>query len=233
MHCHILPGLDDGPGSMEESMQMLSIAEAEGITHIVATPHYRPGRPHAGPQAIRSCLAQVKETASERGIGTALYAGNEVLFHSGMEEALDGGRILTMNGSPFVLVEFLPGDRFLYIRNALDGIMAMGYRPVLAHAERYGCMLADRKNAAELKSMGVRIQVNAGSVTGESGRKAGLFTARILKEGLADYIATDAHKSSGRTPAIRRCRELLHKKHGGDYAAALLYGNAGRDFGIG
>ncbi len=230
MHCHILPGMDDGARSMEEALKMLSTAEKEGITHMIATPHYKAGRHNASTQTIQERMRQVKAAAVEKGIHVSLYAGNEVFFYSEMEEGLEEGRILTMNQSPFVLVEFSPGDRYVYIRNALEEVMGMGYSPVLAHAERYECMLAEPENIMELKSMGVRVQINASSVSGEIGRKVKLFTHLLLKRRLVDYIGTDAHGAEKRAPHIKKCKELLYKKYEAEYINALLHENAMRDF---
>lgn len=230
IHCHILPGIDDGSGSMEETMEMLETATKEGITHIVCTPHYKAGRRNANAEAIKRLLATVVNEARERGIFIALYPGNEVLYFSEMEECIDSGKISTINRSGFLLVEFSPGDSFQYIRNALCDVMDMGYNPVIAHIERYECMVKHEEYATEIHELGVRIQVNASSITGETGWKLRRYTGRLLKKGIVDYVATDAHGSKKRAPYIRKCRDLLYKKYDKSYVDALLYENARRDF---
>lgn len=233
IHSHILPGLDDGARNMEETLQMLAVAQAEGITHMVATPHFKLGRHNASVQTLQMRLAEVKQAALQKNIYIDLFLGNEILFDSEIEKALETEEALTMNQTDFVLVEFSPGDRYIYIRNAIDAVMGMGYRPVLAHGERYECMLEDIGHVVQLRQMGAQIQINAASIMGEVGRKVKIFSHQLLRKGLVDYVATDAHRGRGRTPAIQKCREFLYKKYDTEYVDGLLCKNAQRNFGIG
>lgn len=226
IHCHILPGLDDGAGSMEESMEMLRIAEKAGITDIIATPHFKAGRRNPGPETIRERIRQVHREAAERGICVNLYPGSEVLFSSGLEEALEEGKICTLNNSPYLLVEFSPGDSYRSIRNALDEVLGMELVPVIAHVERYGCMLEDWKNAESLRTMGARIQVNASSVTGKAGIRARKLAGTLLARQLVDYIGTDAHGSISRTPDMGKCIKQLDRKCEDSYIEKIVCGNA-------
>ncbi|MCM1187232.1 MAG: protein-tyrosine-phosphatase [Lachnoclostridium sp.] len=232
IHTHILPGIDDGSQSMDESIQMLRIAEREGITDVMVTPHYKGGRHNASPQTVLRLLDELREHAVALGISVSIHLGNEVLYFSEVEEALDEKYIFTMNGSDFVLVEFHPGDRYGYIRNALDHVQGMGYTPVLAHVERYACMLKDKDAVRQIRDMGVRIQVNASSVEGALGWSVKHFTHEILRKHLVDYIGTDAHNCDRRAPEIQKCAKILYKKFGDEYADSVLYGNAQRDFDI-
>lgn len=231
IHTHILPGIDDGSQSMDESIQMLRIAEREGITDMIATPHYKGGRHNASPQTVQRLFGELMGHAKELGIHVSIHLGNEILYFSEVEEALDEGQVFTMNGSDFVLVEFLPGDRYGYIRNALDHVQSMGYTPVLAHAERYACML-NKDAIRQIRDMGVRIQVNAASVEGALGWKVKHFTHEILRRHLVDYIGTDAHSCIKRAPELWKCAKTLYKKFGSEYAGSVLFYNAERDFGI-
>lgn len=226
MHSHILPHLDDGAKDMDETLQMLQIACQEGITHIIATPHYKSGRFPADTERIRKTIHKVQLAAAEQEIPVQLYAGNEIYYHSELEEKFHAGSLNTMNGTEYVLIEFSPIDRYLYIRNAMEDILGMGYTPILAHVERYQCMCEDITNVEELKSMGCLIQVNASSITGDAGWKIKRFTHKLLKRGLIDYIGTDAHNTHGRKPAMKKCAAILYKKCERSYADAVLFGNA-------
>lgn len=227
IHSHILPGMDDGSQDMEETLEMLRIAQEEGITHIIATPHYKSGRFRADAANLRNVLDEVRQRAREQGIHIKLYAGNEIYYHSDLEERLESGRLCTMNGTDYVLVEFSPFEDYLYIRNAVYNLLGMGYVPILAHVERYACLCKKREHVRELKSMGCAIQVNAGSIIGDTGWKAARFVKRLLKEELVDYLGTDAHDSNGRRrPAMAKCAAYLKHKCSRTYADALLYGNA-------
>lgn len=226
VHCHVLPALDDGSRSMEESIEMLRIAAEEGITDIIATPHYKAGRHNARAATIEKRLTELQEAAERQGIPITLYPGNEIEYYSDVEEGLRTGQILPIGHSDYVLVEFSPRDSFMRIRNGLDHIMSLEYTPILAHVERYICMLSDYRNVEELHAMGVKIQVNADSVAGRLGLRVKKFVHRLLAEQLVHYIGTDAHRSKGRAPMMQKCRKVLRRKLDPEYVEDLLYRNA-------
>jgi len=214
---------------MEETLQMLGAAWSEGITDMVATPHYKAGHHNAPPEVVLKRMRAVQQMADKNGIPVRLWPGNEVFYFSGLEEALDNNEICPMNGTNHLLIEFHPTDRYTYIRNALGEVQGLGWQPVLAHIERYGCFVKKPEYAGEIHSMGVKIQVNASSIAGGAGYGMKRFTHKLLEKGLVDYIGTDAHNSRGRAPMMRKCTQMLYKRFDRDYADAVLYGNALRD----
>ncbi len=226
IHSHILPGVDDGSQTVEQSLEMLRMAEREGITHMFATPHYKQGRYPADKGVLEQRLRALKEQAAENDIAVRLFLGTEILFHSGLEKKLAGGELCTMNRSGYLLTEFLPIEAFPYIKNAAEELLGIGYRPILAHVERVLCLSEDMERVRELKAMGCGIQVNSGSVAGDAGWKAGHFTRRLLKEELVDYLGTDAHDLKHRKPVMQKCASYLYKKCSRRYAEAVLFENA-------
>lgn len=226
IHSHTLPGMDDGSKSMEETMEMLRIASDNEITDMIVTPHFKKGRKNAPPAVILERVRKVEQEARRQGIPISLYPGNEIYYYSDVEDILEAGQICTLNHSEYVLVEFAPSESFVYIRNALDSLNGMGYSPILAHVERYECMLKDWQNVEQLRALNVEIQVNASSVTGKVGYKVKKFVHRLLGNQLVDYISTDAHDSEKRTPDVQKCLEYLHKKYDSAYVDAITYGNA-------
>ena len=226
IHCHILPRVDDGSQDMETTLEMLRIAEREGITDIIVTPHYRSGRFRGERSVTDRRLAEVRESMAEEGICINLYPGCEIYYRSELEEKLESGTLSTMNDTEYVLVEFSPLEDYMYIRNAMEELLGIGYTPILAHAERVQCMVKKPEHVRELKNMGCDIQVNAASVTGDIGFRCKRFAHKILKEELVDYIGTDAHNTDKRKPAIKKCADLLYRKYDRDYADAILYKNA-------
>lgn len=226
IHCHILPGLDDGSKDMEETLQMLKHAQEQGIIHIIATPHHKAGRRNASPQTIKKRMDDVRIAAEERDIHVKLYPGNEILFYSDLENVLEKNIVQTLNDTEYMLVEFLPGNEYTYIRNAVSEIQGMGYTPILAHVERYDCLLKHTKYVKELHDMGVEIQVNAASVTGKLGGTCRQFVHELLKKEIVDYVATDAHDCHKRMPDIEKCRKILNRKYGESYTNRILYENA-------
>lgn len=226
IHCHLLPEVDDGARNIEESIEMLRIALNNGITDIICTPHFRKGKSYATPQQIHCLIEQLCELTIEKGIPVNLYPGNEMYYTQEAEEDLETHKIMTLNNTDYVLVEFQTFDTYQHIRNSLDSIRGLGFYPILAHAERYDCLVKDWKLIKELKELGIEIQLNASSVAGEIGGKLKRYTCKLLKKELVDYIATDAHRKEGRTPDIRKCAEYLYKKFDRSYVDKLLYWNA-------
>lgn len=226
IHCHVLPGLDDGATDMAETLAMLRIAADEGISDMIVTPHYRAGRFTASPEKIMETLCQVQEAADAQDIPVRLSPGNEIYWFEDMLPLLKKGGLCTLGDSSCVLIEFSPSVLFQTIHNAMDRVMGEGCQPILAHAERYQCLLKDKENVFFLHDMGAGIQVNASTVTGKNGAEAKRFAHRLLKENAVDHIGTDAHGAKHRTPEIARCREIITKKYGDAFAYQIMRGNA-------
>ncbi len=213
MHCHILPGIDDGArdeGSME---RMLRIANTEGIEAIVATPHYTLGEDEKKLEAIKTKYALARKTWKKRGSQKELYLGSELLWEDGIVEALDSGKALTMNGTSYVLVEFLPDAGDTYIENAMRRMQYAGYLPIIAHVERYK-RLQNRKVLQELVDMGVYLQVNVSTILGKHGFFLKHRVLRWMQEGLIHFVGSDAHNSKTRRPEMKECAQYLNKKLG-------------------
>ena len=224
-HCHILPEVDDGARSMEETRQMLQEAYEEGIRYIIATPHHHPRRGRKSPKQLRRQLKLVREEAAQISDELRIYLGTEIYFGQDIPERLREELILTMNKTKYVLVEFSPGDPFDYICQGIQQIQMKGYEVILAHIERYQCMYKNIENVEHLKHMGVRIQVNADSITGESGWKAKRFVRRLIDERLVFCVGTDAHDPKRRPPRMKKAAEYVEKKCGEDYARRIFFSN--------
>lgn len=218
---------------MEETLSMLKIAWKEGITDIVATPHYRAGRPSASPAEIAEAVRRVQTAAEEENIPIRLYAGNEILYFSELPDYLRDGKVCTLNGSRCVLVEFLPDVQFRSLQNAAEKILTAGYQLILAHAERYYCLTQKQEHLEYLRELGTQIQVNASSVTGKAGGESKRFADGLLKSGQADYVGTDAHSSRRRRPEIAKCSKLIRKKYGWGCALSVLRERAEEELGVG
>lgn len=226
MHCHILPGIDDGAKDENETLEMLRIAYDSGIRHMIATPHYKQGHHNAEPDTIQRLVRQTEELAAQSGCPLSIYPGNEILYFDGMSERVAAGEILTMNGTDRVLVEFLPNAQYSYIRNAMDDVLGNGYTPILAHIERYECFLASPEKAYDLTDMGVEIQANASSLAGKYGHTIQKFLFGLAKDETITYVGTDAHGTKHRVPNMEKCKGVLQRKVDEDYLRAILFGNA-------
>ena len=226
MHCHILPGIDDGSQSMKSTIKMLKIAAECGTTHMVATPHFKKRHHNASPETIKHLIEETQEIATEKGINIKIYPGNEIMFFADLEEAFDSGRIQTLNDTEYLLVEFYPDDEYSRIRTGIETIQGLGLKPVLAHVERFLALRKDIGNVEELREMGTLIQTNASSITGGQGFATKQYVKKLLKNEYIDFIGTDAHHYESRTPEMGKCAEYLYKKYDNKYVKKILYRNA-------
>ncbi len=226
IHCHILPGIDDGSDSWETSMEMMRIAWADGITDMIATPHFKAGRHNASPSRVKELAGELQKRVNNEGMDIKIYTGNEIMYFSEAADMLDAGDILTLCDSDYVLVEFLPGDNFMHISSGLDGLRYMGFEPILAHVERYECMLRDIKNVQELARKDINMQVNASSLTGALGAKVKKAVIKMLDEGYIDFIGTDAHDTGRRSPQMSKCIKVLSRRYENEDVDDLVCSNA-------
>ena len=232
VHCHVLPGLDDGSHDISETMEMLHIAVDEGITDMMVTPHFNSGGRSAPPEVVLQTLQNVQAVVQQEGLPIRLFPGNEVYYFSDLPRYLQEHRVLTMNGSKHVLIEFSPSVMFRTLQNAMEDVLGVGYTPILAHVERYNCMLEDSEYVDFLRDMGVQIQVNASSIVGKSGTSVKKFVFELLQDGLVNYVGTDSHGCEHRTPQIAKCRNILSKKFSPSYVDRILRDNAMQAFGL-
>lgn len=229
IHSHILPGVDDGAGSMEEALRMLRCAEEEGIRKIIVTPHQKPDRHCVSVQGLLDRMRALQNKADEEGLHVRLYPGGELFFRQSLPEELEDKRVCTLAGSRYVLVEFFPQEQYRYIRDGLYSLLTAGYFPVVAHVERYDQVIGSQKCQEELLDMGCCFQVNASSLTGSGGLRMKMAAWRLVRQRMVHFVATDAHRAEGsRSPQLARCAGALAKKCGSDYASQLLYQNAAR-----
>lgn len=228
IHNHILPEVDDGAKSMGMSMEMLDIAYKEGIRAIIATPHYHPGKSMIEHDKLLEKFQELKQAAKNIHKDMRLYLGREVYYTSDVLEAIEKGSKLTVEEGKYILTEYAPRTDYNYIRMSINNLLQEGLIPIIAHVERYECLLEDVDRIEELREMGAVIQVNASSVLGEVGRTVKKYTKKLLKHGLVDVVATDAHSAGTRAPRISECADYIRKKFGQDYAEDLLIYNPER-----
>lgn len=225
IHCHIMPGVDDGAKDAETSLEMLRIAQKNGIQHIVLTPHHKPMHHNVSPDHNKKYTKALWELAKKNGIDVKLYSGNEIYYSDETFDELVSGRICTLAGSDYVLVEFHPTNPYKAIHNAIYQVQAAGFIPVLAHVERYSDMVSHASYVQEMVDMGCYIQVNASSIMGKYGFGISHFTKKLLKNHLVHFVASDAHDTDGRAPQLSECREFVGRKFGNEYSDRLFWNN--------
>lgn len=216
IHSHILPGIDDGAKSMQETIEMIDIAVKEGIDAIIATPHYEVGIEPEVLTKYQEVYKEVLQYIESHEIPLQLYHGHEIYYSESIPEILQAGNAHTMCGSRYVLVEFPPGTEYVSIERAVSKLLYAGYWPILAHAERY-MSLEKNGRVEELIRMGVYIQLNTTAIVGKEGWQTKRFCHQLLKKNLVHVIGTDAHSPRHRRPQMKECLAYLDKKYGRAY----------------
>lgn len=221
IHCHLLPGLDDGSTSVVETVEMLRIAHQRGTRGIVATPHvFQPMFERCSSIALCGAFSRMMEELRELSQYSKnsflkevdVYLGSENLISAEFFEALKERKILTLNGSRYLLVEFPTVMPYPLVESAADQILESMLTPVLAHVERYDFFRRRTKRLNELRERGCVIQVNAESLDAERGDEASNFALSLARRGLLDVIASDGHDLGHRSPDVQRAFDYLSRE---------------------
>lgn len=225
IHNHILPMVDDGASSVVEALKMLKMQKNDGVEHVILTPHYRKGMFETSAEEIQRKFYKFQEFAEKKGLNVNLYLGRECYGDTGLREILLQNPSFQMNGTKYVLVEFSHYYEFQKIRNSVYELVSEGYNPILAHIERYACLVKNSEYIQELIEMGAYMQINAGTVLGKMGFLQKRFCKKILQERLVHFIASDAHDLQNRKPNLRECKKYVERKVGVEYANKIFIEN--------
>lgn len=225
IHCHIMPGVDDGSKDLEMSLSMLKTALSEGTKGMILTPHHKPMHHNVSPHHNREYTQRLMEEAGKRGIDVKLFSGNEIYYCGETVAELESGKVSTLADSRYVLIEFHPTDMYKTIHNALYSVQAAGFVPIIAHVERYADMAKHIKYVDNLVDMGVYVQINSASAMGKYGLGIKHFTRQLLKEKMVHFVATDAHDNASRAPHLLSCRDYVEEKYGESYGIKLFHDN--------
>lgn len=224
LHSHILPGMDDGAYDLEEALRMADLAVRGGVTAMVATPHCAGDRT----MEVRESLARLRAGLRSAGIPLKVYAGMEIFGSPQTARMLSQGRLLTLAGSRYPLIEFdfeSDGERETAV---LQSVVQAGYTPLVAHPERYRYVRENPELVNLWKRMGCLFQVNRGSLLGRFGPGARAMAVELTDRGFATVVASDAHSSTMRTPWMGDVWELLSRRFSPDAAIWLLRDNPRR-----
>lgn len=202
LHCHILPDIDDGPATHEEALGLARLAVANGIRTIVATPHVSWQYPANGGTLIAAKVAELAADLARAGIPLEVLPGAEIALSRAVElddEELDA---LRLGGGPYLLVECPASPSAVGFEEGVWTLRSRGHRIVLAHPERCPGFLRDRSALERLVGDGLLTQLTAGSFAGQFGREIRRFSERMVTDGLAHVVASDAHDTGRRPPSI-------------------------------
>lgn len=206
LHCHILPGVDDGPPDWNAALEMARALVAEGVTHVAATPH-GPGSAHShryDPTHLRGLVVQLREHLQRAKISLQVVLGTEIVFDVGLVHQLQHGQLLPYGSSRAVLLESPSQIVATHLERAIFELQLAGYRVVLAHPERTRAFQDNPNLLVPLVERGVLIQVTAGSLVGLHGERLRQIATQLVCHNLAHLLASDAHTATGhRAPALQ------------------------------
>lgn len=218
IHSHLLPGVDDGSQSLEDSVEIIRGLAEQGITDIIVTPHYIAETDSVSPRARNlELLDELRHTVATANLSVNLHLGNELYIDAELQHLLKSGTISPLADSSYILVELPMSGEYDDFEEILAELQELGWRVILAHPERYYAMQQDYNKLLDLHARGVLFQCNLGSIIGQYGKTACKTLKKLAKDNLIFAFGTDIHHQ-------RDYREIAkaQKKLGKFYSAETL-----------
>jgi protein-tyrosine phosphatase len=222
LHCHLLPGIDDGAADLATSLAMARAAVADGIRVTACTPHIYPGLYENTATGIRAATRRLAQVLREHDIGLSLVCGADTHLVPDLLSRLRDGSVPTLNDSRYFLLEpphHVAPPRF---EASVFELMTAGYLPVITHPERLSWIETHYDVMQRLAARGAWMQVTAGSLAGRFGKRPRYWGERMLSEGMVHLLATDSHGVDKRPPQLAQGRDLAAQRIGEAQAALLV-----------
>lgn len=211
LHCHILPGLDDGAYDIYDTLEMALMAVNSGIKAIVATPHCNlpwDTNSYYG-HAYREALQKARNAIAQERMPIKILSGMEAFATFDLPELVKEGKILTINHSDYLLVEFAFDEDPEFVDIVVDRLKEIGIKPIIAHPERYDFVKEDISHAHRLVRKGCYLQANKGSFLGNHGNRSEEIALTLAKDQMLSVVASDAHSPVHRTPYMIEARRKI------------------------
>ncbi len=232
LHCHLLPGIDDGSKSMEISLRLAREAVENGVTHALLTPHHMNGRYINHKQDVIKRTAEFRQQLKEHNIPLTVFPGQEVRINGQLIDALDKDDILfTDEDNRYLMLEFPDDDVPHYTNQMIFELQQRGITPIIVHPERNTKMMAHPELLYQLLQKGCLSQITASSYVGTFGKKVEDFSKKLIANGQGYLFASDAHDLPGRKYEMRQAFEKLSQEYGtklaeryADNARAIING---------
>ncbi|MBQ6036877.1 MAG: hypothetical protein IJL43_06135 [Lachnospiraceae bacterium] len=223
IHCHIMPYVDDGAVTFDEFKRLLESEVAQGAAVICCTPHLRRGMFETPDDEIRRQFQRMKDYADQQYAGhVSLFLSREYHYDALFQQKLADGTVIPLGRSKTVLTEFSSAHSEDFIVSGVRNVINHGFRPLIAHAERYTNLRNSKTAVERLIDAGALIQMNAGSILGREGFERSHYCRKQLKKGLVHVVASDAHDTETRPVELESAYKLITKKCGQEAAEKLL-----------
>ncbi|WP_205520037.1 tyrosine-protein phosphatase [Virgibacillus doumboii] len=215
IHCHILPGVDDGPTTLTQSIEMAERAVDHGIHTIIATPHHRNGRYNNEKQDVLVEVERLNEELSKKNMPLTILPGQEPRIYGELVTDIENGRISPLNGfTKYVFIELPANEIPLYTRQLLFNTQLAGYIPIIVHPERNKKLLENTSILYDFVRNGALTQITASSLIGHHGKHLQKFSNKLINANLAHFIASDAHNTKTRGFNLDEAYQALLSEHG-------------------
>jgi protein-tyrosine phosphatase len=231
LHCHLLPGIDDGPATPAETLALCRIAVADGITHAIVTPHIHPGRwPNTKTTIAKGC-GKLQRALNKRNIPLQVGYAAEVRLTDAIMQQVENDEIPfygEVNGYRVMLLEFPHGHIIPGSDKLVQWLLKRKIRPLIAHPERNKQVMKDPAQLRPFIDAGCWLQVTAGSVLGDFGEKAQTIARQLLEANQVTALASDGHNTRARKPVLSQAYEHIVEHYGEPRARMLMLENPGR-----
>ncbi|MBO4816596.1 MAG: capsular biosynthesis protein [Clostridia bacterium] len=215
-HTHILPNIDDGSKSVEETFNLIKEAESVGFDSIISTSHYIENYYESPVEERKEWINALSGALQKENINVNLYLGNEVYFSENIIKLLNENKIAKINNSKYMLFEFAMNVKPINVYDVIYEMLQNNIIPILAHPERYRFIHQDPSLIYELLDTGVLMQLNFASIIGWHGEKAEILAKKFLESNMISFLGTDVHKQNTIYPKIpeilERIEEIIGKE---------------------
>lgn len=217
LHCHILPGVDDGALDLLECLNMANTAVGAGINHLFATPHHMNGQYLNKKNEILARISEVNKHLQQETIPLTIHSGQEVRIHQHLIISLEMDEVLTLdNRGKYLLLELPSGYVPIYTQEVVYELLMKGITPIIVHPERNRELIEDPQLLYQFVQQGALTQLTSGSVIGLFGKKIKSYSEKIIEHHQAHFIATDAHNIDTRGFTLQEAYETITKTYGVD-----------------
>lgn len=221
IHCHILPGVDDGPENIEASLMMAREAVKEGIKTIIATPHHRNNSYENKKNEILEEVSKLNSILLKENIPLEILPGQENRIYGEIIKDYKNGEILTLSNTNYLFIEFPSSSVPRYSKRLLYEIQIEGLTPVIVHPERNKELLENPNLLYSFVNNGALTQVTAGSIVGCFGKKIQRFSKQLIEHNLTHFVASDAHNTHNRSFKLIEAFKEIENDFGIDYSYLL------------
>jgi len=222
IHCHLLAGIDDGPEEIETSLAMLERAKEDGIAHLFCTPHIMDGVYNNRRDGIIAAVESLRDRAPA---GLSLYHGADVRVVPDLPRRVEEGSVPTLGDSGYLLLELPEYSVPPHLDQLFHNLRYRGVTSIITHPERHSMLMGDLKLLRQWHDEGILVQVTAMSITGRFGKGIAKSARAMLKAGIVDFIATDAHAAHGRSPILSRAFDEVSDEFGAEAAELIFFDN--------